>query len=388
VDSDAPIVQFVDRPGILDLGWGHPIAAALPVAEWSAATEAALRDFGWQMLTYGHASGPGPLLDWLTEHLLQTDAGRTRVAETFVTGGASHALDLVAALLVHPGDVVVVDSPTYHLALPILSGHGAEIVGAPADHCGIDPAATADLIATLQARGRRVPLLYIVPTFANPTGRNLPDDRREALVEMAGRSGVTIVEDDTYRELVYAETAPASLWSIAGGRPVVRIGSFAKTVAPGLRLGWLNAAPDVIDAIAQIGYVDSGGGVNHSVALTMATLGASGAYDVHLDRVRQLYAGHRDALVAALQVALPEIEIESPSGGWFLWLPLPADLDAGRLLPIAERSGVSFMEGTAFYKSAGGEDHIRLAFSHLGPSDLVEAAHRLAAAIQVCEAPE
>src|SRR5262249_56325088 len=133
-------------------------------------------------------------------------------------------------------------------------------------------------VAALRGAGRRVPMLYLVPTFGNPTGRSVPDDRRAALVDLAGRAELTIVEDDTYRELVYDGTAPPSLWSLATHAYVVRLGSFAKTVAPGLRLGWMNAAPEIVDRVTRLGYVHSGGGVNHLTALAMATFGGSRSY--------------------------------------------------------------------------------------------------------------
>ena len=380
MDPAPPTIQYRERSGLLDLSWGHPPAWALPAEQWLAAAGATLRTFGSQALTYGRPAGPGPLIDWLAEHLGRTDHGGCRASEIFVTAGASHALDLTCTILTMPGDVVVVDSPTYHLALRTIADKGVEIVGAPADANGIDPAATGDLIDAMRRDGRRVAMLYIVPTFGNPISRNLPDDRRRALVEMAIRTGVTLVEDDTYREMVYEGDVPASLWSIAGGASVVRIGSFSKTVAPGLRLGWLNAGRDLVQALVGLGYVDSGGGVNHTNALTMATFGVSGAYGDHVRAIRARYAVQRDALVAALRGAVPGPVI-SPSGGWFLWLALPAGLTGSTLLPVAERLGVSYLDGPRFFAGPGGDGHIRLSFSMLAPPELTEAARRLAAAI-------
>jgi 2-aminoadipate transaminase len=378
------VTQYQERSGILDLGWGHPAAWALPTEQWLAAGGATLRAYGAQALTYGRPAGPGPLIEWLAGHLSGTDRGGCRTSEIFVTAGASHALDLICTILTRPGDVVVVDSPTYHLALRVIADKAVSIVGAPADADGLDPAATGELIDALRRDGRRVAMLYLVPTFGNPISRNLPDDRRRALVEMAIRTGVTLVEDDTYRELVYEGTAPASLWSLAGGESVVRIGSFAKTVAPGLRLGWLNARRDLVQRLVGLGYVHSGGGVNHTNALTMADFGTSGAYGRHVGEIRARYALQRDALVAALRSALPG-PVPSPSGGWFIWLALPAGLRGGALLPIAERLGVSYLDGPRFFAGTGGDGHIRLSFSMLAPPDLAEAARRLAATIRAAE---
>jgi len=357
-----PIVQFVARPGILDLGWGHPHPDLLPVAEWREATEAALDSFGWQALTYGYAAGPGPLVEWLAARNSGRASGaggrRADPGGVFVTAGASHALSLLCQLLTVPGDTVLVDTPTYHLALRIFRDHGLRLapVGSPADSFVGD-----------------AKFLYTVPTFGNPTGRSLPDEDRHSLVLAAARAGVPIIEDDTYRELVYEGAAPTSLWELSGRTGVIRVGSFAKTVAPGLRLGWIDADRALVDRLTGLGYVDSGGGVNHATALTMATFASSGAYERHLARLRSAYRSRRDALAGAMDVPVAQ----RPAGGWFLWLRLPPGRSGAALRPVAERHGVSFVEGTRFFVDGEGDDHIRLSFSMLSPAELVEAARRL-----------
>jgi len=375
-----PILQYVDRPGVLDLGWGHPHPSLLPTDAWAAAMSAALGTYGWQALTYGYEAGPGPLREWIAGHLATTDGGG-EPDEIFVTAGASHALTLVCATLARPGDVVLVDSPTYHLAFGILWDQGVEVIAASVDDGGLDPHALDEQIAALRRRGRRVPLLYIVPTFGNPTGHSLPDDRRRELVAVAHRADLTIVEDDTYRDMVYDGAAPPSLWRLGDGEAVVRIGSFAKTVAPGLRLGWIQASPDLIGRLARLGYVHSGGGVNHTAALTMAAFGASGAYREHLNAVRREYAIRRDTLLATLRRLPVRLDVPSPAGGWFVWLPLPAGRPAANVLVTAEEHGVSFMPGSTFHVDGADDDHIRLSFSLLAPAELEEAAQRLGIAL-------
>jgi 2-aminoadipate transaminase len=375
VSADLPIIQFGERRGILDLGCGHPNPSLLPVEPWLAATSATSASFGWQALTYGAVAGPGPLIEWLAARLL-VDA-----TNFFITAGASHALELISGLLCGPGDVVLVDAPTYHFALRVLRDRKAELVAAPSDEDGLDPAALEALLARLRGEGRRVPMLYLVPTFGNPTGRSLPGERRHELVRLAQRTGLRVVEDDTYRELSYSGHAPPSLWESDRGEAVLRIGSFSKTVAPGLRLGWINAPAGFVRTLSDLGYVDSGGGVNHANALAMATFGASGAYNRHVAEVRRAYHSRRDTLVAALRAALPGFAVPSPAGGWFVWLPLPPEATAREFLPVAERHGVSFVPGPVFYPDGvSGAGYVRLAFSFLEPAQLTEAAGRLAAA--------
>jgi DNA-binding transcriptional MocR family regulator len=221
-----------------------------------------------------------------------------------------------------------------------------------------------------------------VPTFANPTGASLPDLRRGELVGVADRTGTPIVEDDTYRELRYLDNAPDSLWSKASGAPVIRLGSFAKSVAPGLRLGWVTAGPAFVRRLAQRGYVDSGGGVNHSVALAMASFGLSGGYERHVRAIRALYRERRDALTAAVRAEVDGADFAVPDGGWFLWVRLPGGVDTVRLLPQAERAGVSYLPGPLFHVDGRtGGDRLRLSFSMLDAGTLAEGARRLGAAV-------
>jgi DNA-binding transcriptional MocR family regulator len=372
-----PTVQFRTGEGTIDLGWGHPHPASLPVDAWAEATEAALRRYGASALTYGHPTGPGPLIEWLCGRLGEVDGPAPDPGQTFVTAGASHALDLTASILCRPGDVVLVDSPTYHLALRVIADHRVDIVPAPVDAGGIDPAATAELVRAIGRQGRRVPMLYLVPTFNNPTGRSLSAERRTALVAAAQRTGMTLVEDDTYRELAYPAPAPASLFSGAETGSVVRIGSFAKSVAPGLRLGWLTAAAPVVGALAARGYVDSGGGVNHTNALTLAEFGVSGSYRRHVEAIRSRYRRQRDALVTAVRRDLPQAEFTVPAGGWFLWLRLPAPGGGTELLPCAEAAGVSYVPGRQFFVTDTGHRYLRLSFSLFDPETLAAGVRRL-----------
>jgi DNA-binding transcriptional MocR family regulator len=370
-------IQFIGRPGIVDLGWGHPDPESLPVTQWAAANASALGRYGWAALTYGAGPGPAPLVDWLCARMAETDGRRPDPAEVFVTGGASQGLELVTSVLTQPGDTVLVDTPTYHLALRVLADHRIHLVAAPVDDIGMLPAATEELIGRLG----RVAFVYLVPTFSNPTGASLPADRRRALVGVGARTGVPVVEDDTYRELSYAGPAPDSLWSLDGDA-VIRLGSFSKSVAPGLRLGWITAAAPFVRRLADRGFVDSGGGVNHAVALAMAEFGSSGAYARHVDAIRDRYRERRDALAGAVRRHVEAAEFTVPDGGWFLWARLPSTVDTEVLLDRAERAGVAYLPGARFYVDPPSTvDFLRLSFSMLGTAELIEGARRLGRAL-------
>jgi DNA-binding transcriptional MocR family regulator len=377
------VVQVHDRPGIIDLAWGHPELALLPADALGDAAAAAFRTYGADALSYGRDAGPPPFLAFVRERLDATDARTPGADEIVVTAGASHALDLVVTRLTTPGDVVLVEEPTYHLAVRILRDHPVEIVPVAFDGGGIRTDAAGDAIARLRAGGRRVRLLYTIPTFHNPTGVTLVDGRRRELVEIAASEGVTIVEDDVYRELGYDAPAPPSLWSIGAPGSVVRLGSFSKSLGPGLRLGYLTADAETAARIWGAGVLDSGGGVAHLSALIVATYAETAAFPAHVERIRRTYAARRDALLAALAEHLPDATWTEPRGGFFTWVTLPGSLDATALLPAAEARGMAYVPGRHFYVAGdGGRSALRLAFTRYGEADLAEAVRRLGATIR------
>jgi DNA-binding transcriptional MocR family regulator len=322
--------------------------------------------------------------------LAEIDVRAPGTYEVLVTAGNSWGIDQVATLLTRPGDAVLVESPTYHLAVRILRDHPLEVVPLPFDGQGLVVDAIPGVLAGLRGRGLRVPLLYTVPTFHNPTGISLAVRRRRALVELAAAEDLLVLEDDAYRELAFdAPLAPPSLWSEAAADPatagrVIRLGSFAKSLAPGLRSGYLTAAHSIVARFAEGGLLDSGGGISHFASLVVAEFMACGAYAENVGRLRAAYRARRDALVDELRSAAPQASIVTPGGGFFAWLTLPEPLTARDLLGAAEEGGVSFVPGHVF--DAGRVDalaarSLRLAFSRYPPAALAEAARRLGRAL-------
>jgi 2-aminoadipate transaminase len=210
-----PNLQIYLRPGIIDLAWGHPVQELLPVAAMQRATAAALARHGADALTYGHPAGPGALIGWLAARIGQQEGRTPKPEEMLITGGSSHGLDQLLTLCAAPGDVVLVESPTYHLAVRVLRDHPVELIPVPADEEGLQVDVLQQTLVTLQRAGKRARLLYTIPTFHNPTGISYSLARRQALVEVASEAGLLIIEDDVYRELAYDAPAPPSLWSMA-----------------------------------------------------------------------------------------------------------------------------------------------------------------------------
>jgi DNA-binding transcriptional MocR family regulator len=383
MSSDLPIVQLERRPGILDLGWGHPDPALMPVAELRAAAAGALDRFGADALGYGYAAGAGPLLAWLAERIAAAEDRAPAPDEIMITGGSSLGLDQVCTLLARPGDVVLVESPTYHLAVRILRDHPLELLPVPADGDGVRIDALDEALSALRRAGRRARLLYCVPTFHNPTGVSLSMARRQALLEIAAREELLVLEDDVYRELSYDGPPPWSLWSKDRANTVLRLGSFAKSLAPGLRLGWITGPAELVGRIAGGGVLDSGGGANHFASIVVTAFCLAGMFEPHVERLRAAYRARRDALAQALTEHLPPGSMAvRPGGGFFTWVTLPQGADAGRLLERAEEYGVAYVPGARFFLDGGGAHTLRLAHSLYGPDELAEAARRLGAALR------
>lgn len=383
MNPSLPLVQFVARPGIIDLAWGHPDPELLPVDALRDVPARVFEKYGTDALNYGYAAGPGPLISWLTQRLAVIDARGARPDELAITAGASMGLDQIATLFTRPGDVVLVESPTYHLAVRILRDHPIELVPVPMDQDGLQVDALQATLAGVRSRGSRAAFLYTIPTFHNPTGVTLAPNRRRRLADIAASEHLLIVEDDAYRELSFDGPVPPSLWSLAEPGTVIRLGSFAKSLAPGLRSGFVSADPETISRIVDSGMLDSGGGISHFSSLVVAEFAASGEYARHVDRLRAAYRERCDALLGALSTHLQgDASWHRPGGGYFVWLTLTSPTPVAALVEAAEAEGMSFMPGEVFsLGDSTGIQSMRLSFSRYPPDLLAEAIRRLANAI-------
>jgi DNA-binding transcriptional MocR family regulator len=377
-----PDIQLVLRPNVIEMRLGSPDPALLPVGDIARAAELALCRDGPQALAYGAEQGPRRLLEPLAAWLAQREGRAIAPAELLITGGVSQGLDLLCTLLTRPGDAILVQSPVYHLALRIFADHGLELVPVASEDGGLCVDGLAASLETLARAGRTSQFLYLVPTFCNPTGISLTDERRAAVVRLAEAHGLTILEDDVYRELWYDAPPPAPLQDLAAAGTVIRLGSFSKILAPGLRLGWLTAATGMVARCVNSGLLDSGGGLNHFTAHVAAAYLDLGLLDGHIERLRAAYRQRRDALLDGLARFMPaDCRWIASGGGFFVWVQLPEGCDSGALLPIAEQAGVSFVPGARFCTGGGGERYLRLAFSLLPEAELAEGARRLGAVV-------
>lgn len=379
--------------GMIPLTYGFPDPGSFPIEALVEAATTVLRSHGRDALQYGPIAGPELLLDLLVSKLSHEEitAGRENL---LVTSGGSQGIDLVTHLLVDAGDAIVVEAPSFIGALQTFRNAEAEIYEVPVDGYGLDTDALAQLLQVLEARGKRPKFIYTIPTFQNPTGVTLSAERRRALLGLAHRSGILVLEDDAYSELRLEGEALPSLYSLDPEGAVIQVRTFSKILAAGLRLGYLVAPRALLPRLMQL-KVDVGTSPFATyLAASFAAGGSAGSLGgwerlrAHIEVLRAVYRERRDAMLGALgEYAPPGVEWTHPQGGFFTWLTLPEGLDAAALLPAAAKEGVSYIPGASYFAHASGARHLRLAFSFLPPSDLVEGVRRVCRVIHRATPP-
>jgi DNA-binding transcriptional MocR family regulator len=376
-----PATQMVLRAGYYEFNFGQPDPDLLPVEAMRRAPAEAFAAFGSELLAYGAPEGAWPLLGWLRDRIEAREGLNLSLGECVGTAGNSDAIDQVCTLFTTPGDIAFVESPTYHLGLKILRDHQLDLRPVPTDADGLRVDVLEEHLRQAAREGRRARLLYTIPTFHNPTGVNLSPARRQAVVDLAAAHGLLILEDDVYRELAYDGGSPPSLFSIAPRGTVIRMGSFAKSLAPGLRLGWVNCSEEQARRFADGGLRDSGGAPNFTTAMMVAALCRAGDFDRHGDWLRASYRARRDALAAALRETLPSgASFAVPGGGYFIWVTLPG-IDTEALLARADAYRVAFIPGARLSADGRNQSALRLSFALMKPPQLAEGARRLGALI-------
>ncbi|MCX5586251.1 PLP-dependent aminotransferase family protein [Streptomyces erythrochromogenes] len=370
------ILALTQRPGIVSFAGGLPAPELFDTEGLRAAYDAAFALSARRALQYSTTEG-APELRAAVAARATARGLATGADDVVVTSGSQQALTLVTAALIEPGDVVLAENPTYLAALQCFGLAGARVVPVPCDEEGILPDALAELVAR-----ERPKLLYTIPTFQNPTGRTLPASRRAAVAEIAARLGLWLVEDDPYGDLRYEGRDVPWLAAHPGAEDrTALLGSFSKTMAPGLRLGWLRAPAALLRAAAvakQAADLHTSTVDQLAAAHYLATVDL----DAHIGTVRAAYRERRDALLGALGRTLPPgCAWNRPEGGMFVWARLPEDHDATALLRTAVAHGVAFVPGAPFHTGAPDPRTLRLSFTTHTPREIAEGVGRLGAAL-------
>lgn len=373
-DALAAILGLVGRPDLISFAGGFPDPATFP-AERAAEALAELAAAGdASAFQYAPTEGLAGTRDVLAARIAALQGRRPDHDELLVTSGGIEALELVGKSFLDPGDVAVVEGPTYLGAIMAFRGFEAEVVDVPLDAGGL---AVDELEAQLAA-GLRPKLLYTIPDHQNPAGVTLAADRREALVELARRHGFLVVEDVAYRELGFDGGAPPSLWSL-GPDVVVQVGTTSKTFFPGVRLGWAVGPAEVVAQLvrAKQNTDQCAGALGQRLFEEYAR---RGWLDEQLERSRVLYARRCAVLLGALERELGrEAEWTCPVGGFFSWLTLP--VDGAELARRAVAQGVAVVPGAPFFPDGRGGRNVRLSFSNVADELIEPGIRRLAALV-------
>jgi 2-aminoadipate transaminase len=386
----APIVGQLPKntslsPLRYDLNAGVPDRASLPAQQLAEAATAVLEDDPGAALTYGGQQGYEPLRAWIARTEGEKAGLVVGPGAVTLTSGSAHGLQNIALTFLAEGDPVIVGAPTYPGAIRTFAARGARIVTVPQDDDGLDPQALGETLTSLASSGTPAKLIYVIPNYDNPTGATLPLARRQALVDLAHRHHALIVEDDAYAGLDIDGPAPPSLFAVAEGRGVLRLGTFSKTVASGLRVAWVMAEPHITAALVHMRFDNGASSFLHRVVLRYLE---SAHYEVHVQRLQAIYRERRDAAAEALIAHTePYARFRTPGGGFFLWLQLKEPLMADAVFAAAVERDVAVTPGPMYYAGDGGERQLRIVFSALPPEDLRVAIARLGEALaEVVEA--
>ncbi len=381
--SDVPpaAVKYTGFPKFNFVG-GHNSPDSLPAADLTAAATAVMEREARNLATYGMTSGPQgylPLREFLVKKL-KADAGITCTTdEILITSGSLQAIDLVNALLVDKGDTVIIEEENYGGTFTKLARIGAKVVAIPVDAEGMRMDALASALADLRAKGIRAKYINTVPTIQNPTGTVMPLDRRKEMIRLAKEYGVPIFEDDCYADLVFSRQRPPSIYGLADWDGVIHIGSFSKSIAPALRIGFVVAKWPVLSRLVAL---KSDAGTPAIEQMVLAEF-CSKHFDAHVNKLNAALKAKADVLVAALEEQFgTAAEFTRPIGGIFLWVKLPEGVDTARLFQVAGQHGIAINPGPEWSLAArDNKRHLRLCFAY--PSeDVIRAG--VAALAEVC----
>lgn len=377
--------QVVVAEGLIDLGVGQPNNAILPLDYVRRAAALQFTDSP-EFLQYGAEWGDGHHRIALGQFLTEVYGFAVDPEQLFSTNGNSQALEMLCTVLTEPGDVVIVEEPTYFLAFQMFRDHGLEIRGVPIDADGMIVEALLEQVDDARTAGTRVAFAYTIPAFQNPTGVTMSAQRRLDLVAAAAEHDVLIVADEVYHLLRYAPGAmPPAMSAYVDDAPVVSIGTFSKILAPGLRLGWIHGSLDRLTAFADSGLILSGGGLNPVSSSLATAMMRTGWQQEYLEWLRALFAQRSATMIAALRAHLPEwVDYDVPDGGYFVWLRLPEGTDGAAVRAVAKRHGVDLRHGAQFSPTGALGNHLRLSYAFYEDDDVAEGVARLGKALLDC----
>lgn len=368
------------RPEVVSLAGGMPYVSALPLDTVGDMVGRLITERGSVALQYGSAQGDADLREQICG-VMAAEGIDAHPDDVVVTAGGQQALDLITRLFVDPGDIVLAEGPSYVGALGAFAAHRAEVVHVEMDDEGLVPEALREKIEHLAASGRRAKFLYTVPTFQNPAGVSLSPSRRREVLDICRSAGLLVLEDNPYGLLGF-DAEPMRALRADDPEGVIYVGSFSKTFASGVRVGWTLAPHGVKDKLvlaAESAVLSQCMFSQLAVERFLATQ----PWWEQIKDFRELYRQRRDAMLGSLEALMPPgCRWTNPSGGFFVWLRLPDGLDAKAMAPRAIGSRVAYVPGTGFFADGNGRQHMRLSYCYPAPERIREGVRRLAGVIE------
>jgi 2-aminoadipate transaminase len=373
------LFAVASRPEIISLAGGMPCLTALPLETVADTVAHLLRTQGLTALQYGSGQGDPTLREQILE-VMAKEGISAHADDVVVTTGSQQALDLVTRIFIDPGDVVLAEAPSYVGALGVFAAYQAEVAHVASDDDGLIPEALLERILALETAGRRIKFLYTVPNFHNPAGTTMSVVRRPQIIEICQRHGVLLLEDNPYGLLGF-DGEPADALRTLSEDGVVYLGSFSKTFAPGLRVGWALAP----HAIREKLVLASESAILCPSAFSQMTVSAylaTSDWMAQIKAFRELYRERRDAMIESLEALLPQATWTHPDGGFYVWVTLPEGVNTKAMLPRAVTERVAYVPGTAFFADGTGQRHVRLSYCFPDPDRIREGVRRFAAVVQ------
>ena len=363
-----------------DFAVAYPDPASLPLVDMADMLKDALREEGRDLAVYPHTQGYPPLREYVADKLARDRRIATTPEDIMLADGSSQPLHMLTEALVDPGDVVFVEDFVYSGTLATFNRFSADIRGVKCDDEGMIPDALESGIQDAVQQGKQPKIIYTIPTFQNPQGWTVTVDRRNELIRLSVKYGVPIMEDDCYVDLRFEGENVPSIHSLDDSGSVMYVGSFSKIIAPGLRLGYLTAPPEVMDRVRPL---KSGGGVSQFTALAVHRY-ATTKLDQHISEVNGVLRAKRDAMLAALGENFGSAASWSrPDGALYIWLQLPEGADLEASLPASLDAQVGYNPGPRFAPDGvAGKNYARLCFGYNTPEEIHEGIARLA---DVCD---
>jgi 2-aminoadipate transaminase len=376
------MLKLAGRSDVISFAPGLPDPSVFPVDEVRQAVAQVLRTAPSRALQYGTTEGDPQLRDALVTWMARDGIAAQRDG-ILITAGSQQALDIVGRVFLDRGDVIVTELPSYLGGLQAFRAYEAEMVGVPLDDDGVDPARLAEVLAALRGQGRRPKFIYVVPDFQNPSGITWSRARREALLRLAAEFDTLVVEDNPYREIRFTGQAPPPVAALDPDGRTIYLSTFSKTLAPGLRIGWIAAPPAVIERCVTVKQGMDLCTTPFTQAVTAALL-ARGALSARLPEIVARYGRKCETMLEALAREMPpEVSWTRPEGGLFLWVRAPDAIDTGALLRHAmSEEGVAYVPGQPFHCDGSGRNTMRLNFSYPSEEQIREGIARLARVVR------